>query len=357
MARGVRAENLIPSFPPKTFPNHYTIVTGLYPGHHGVIGNGFKDPQTGRTFLRTRQQDLRDPMWWGGEPIWVTAQRQGQSAAAMFWVGSEAPIGGMLPRYWKPFDESFPPNGHVDQVLQWLDLPAAERPTFLTLYFDDTDAAGHANGPDSPAVREAIRRADGYLGRLLRGLDERGLTDAVNIVVVSDHGMAPVDATRRVVVFDDYIGPQDGEVTDLSPMFGLFPAPGRDEAVYRALSGAHPRLTVYRRGTTPERWHYRDHPRIPPILGVADEGWLVLRRDTVAGIRAGRVRGQGGQHGYDPALMSLRGAFVAAAPAFKRGVTVPAFENVHIYNTLAQILGVTPAKNDGGMDVARSLLR
>ncbi|MSO83622.1 MAG: alkaline phosphatase family protein [Acidobacteria bacterium] len=356
MARGVRAENLIPGFPSKTYPNHYTIVTGLYPGHHGIVANNIKDPATGRTFAMTKPEEVRDPMWWGGEPIWVTAQRQRQTAASMFWPGSEAPIGGVLPRYWKAYDARYPPNGRVDQVLQWLDLPTAERPTFVTLYFSDTDTAGHDDGPDSQAVRDAIVRVDGYLGRLLRGLERRGLADRVNIVVVSDHGMAAV-STDRVVVVDDYISLEDVEIADINPTIGIFPRPGKDEAVFRALVNAHPRLKVYRRNTTPEQWHYRDHPRIPPIVGVADEGWQVLRRGTMAGILAGRIRAAGGQHGYDPAAMSMRGLFVAAGPAFRQGATVPAFENVHIYNALAKVLGVAPANNDGDPAVARRLLQ
>ncbi|OFW02388.1 MAG: hypothetical protein A3I61_13000 [Acidobacteria bacterium RIFCSPLOWO2_02_FULL_68_18] len=354
--RGVRAEHLIPSFPSKTFPNHYTIVTGLYPGHHGIVANTIRDPETGRRFTRAVLRELRDPMWWGGEPIWVGAERQGQTTAAMFWVGTEGPIRGIQPRYWHPYDESYSPTARVDQVLRWLDLPAPERPTFITLYFSEVDSAGHEDGPESPAVREAIRRTDGYLGRLLRGLDRRGLMSAVNVVVVSDHGMASVDATR-VIVLDDFISLEDGEVVDLNPTVGLFPRRGRENAVYGALAGAHPRLSIYRRAETPERWHYRDHPRIPPIVGVADEGWQVLRRGALDAVRARAERGEGGQHGYDPTLLSMRGILVAAGPAFKRGVTVPALENVHIYNALAQILGITPASNDGDIAVARSLLR
>ena len=199
-------------------------------------------------------------------------------------------------------------------------------------------------------------RADGYLGRLLRGLERWALADRVNIIVVSDHGMANV-SSRRVVVLDDYISLDDVEIVDINPTLGIFPRPGKDEAVFRALVNAHPRLHVYRRATTPERWHYRDHPRIPPIIGVVDEGWQVLRRTTVAGMRARRIRPAGGQHGYDPSAMSMRGLFVAAGPAFGQGVTVPAFESVHIYNALAHALGVLPAPNDGDPAVARSLRR
>jgi predicted AlkP superfamily pyrophosphatase or phosphodiesterase len=356
MARGVRAESLIPSFPSKTFPNHYTIVTGLYPGHHGIVANSIKDPATGRIFLTSKVQEVRDPMWWGGEPIWVTATLAGQTAATMFWPGSEAPIHGTLPRYWTPYDGNRPANARIDQVLEWLDLPERDRPQFITVYFEDADRAGHNDGPDSPELRDAVTRADGYLGRLLRGLERRGLTDKVNVVVLSDHGMAPV-SVDRVIVVDDYISRDDAEIVDINPTLALIPKPGREESVFRALENAHPRLHVYRREATPERWHYRDHPRIPPIIAVADEGWQVLRRSTVTDLRSKRIRPAGGQHGYDPQVMSMRALFVAAGPAFRRGVTVPAFENIHIYNTLAQILRVTPAPNDGGTEVARRLLR
>ena len=168
--------------------------------------------------------------------------------------------------------------------------------------------------------------------------------------------MAAVD-DQHVIVADDYVSPADVTISDINPTLGLFPKPGKDEQVYGALVHAHPHLTVYRRAETPERWHYRDHPRVPPIIGVADEGWQVLRRTTVNDIAAGKITGQRGTHGYDPQLMSMRAIFIAAGPAFKRGVTVAPFENVSIYNVLAKVLGVTPAPNDGDPSVAPRLLR
>jgi predicted AlkP superfamily pyrophosphatase or phosphodiesterase len=356
MTRGVHAQNLIPSFPSKTFPNHYSIVTGLYPGHHGIVANNIFDPPTGRTFATNKRAEVQDPMWWGGEPIWTLVERAGKSTAPLFWPGSEAPIKGVMPRYWTPYDENLPAASRIDRVLAWLDLPAAERPVFLSMYFEDTDAAGHRYGPDSPEVRAAITRDDGYVGLLVEGLTRRGILDRVNIVVVSDHGMTPID-DARVVVVDDYISADDVVISDINPTLGLFPKAGKQESVYRALVGADPHLKVYRRETMPERWHFRDHPRVPPILGVADEGWQVLRRTTFDSIKAGKIMGGRGQHGYDPQLMSMRSIFIAAGPAFKRGVTVAPFENVSIYNALAKILGVTPAPNDGDPAVARRLLR
>jgi predicted AlkP superfamily pyrophosphatase or phosphodiesterase len=354
--RGVSGP-LIPSFPSKTFPNHYTIVTGLYPGHHGIVANAVKDPPTGRRLTMSNRKEVQDPMWWGGEPLWVTVQRAGQIAAPLFWPGSEAPIMGPRARFWEPFTENLPPNARIERILKWLDLPVADRPTCLSLYFSDVDGAGHDSGPESQAVAQAVRRVDRYIEQLIRGLASRRIDDRVNIVIVSDHGMSESN-TSRVVVLDDYLSLDGLDIIDLNPTLGIFPPAGREEAVYRALAGAHPRLKVFRKDETPLQWHYRDHPRIPPIVGVADEGWQVLRRATFAAQVAKGQTGPIGVHGYDPSnASSMRGIFVATGPAFKTGVTVPAFENVHLYDALAEVLRVTPAPNDGDPQVARSLLR
>src|SRR5688572_22089231 len=143
MARGVRAEALVPSFPSKTFPNHYTLVTGLYPGHHGIVGNAMRDPRSGRTFTMQNRAEVSDAMWWGGTPIWNTVQRAGRPSAAMFWPGSEAPIGGIRPTHWRPYVDHRPDLDLVDQSLTWLDLPRPERPAFFTLFMSEVDGGGH----------------------------------------------------------------------------------------------------------------------------------------------------------------------------------------------------------------------
>jgi predicted AlkP superfamily pyrophosphatase or phosphodiesterase len=206
-------------------------------------------------------------------------------------------------------------------------------------------------------VRDAVSRVDGYLGALMDGLERRGVHETTNVVVTSDHGMAAT-SRDRVVVVDDYVDLQDGELVEINPTLSLAPRPGREDDLYRALANAHPRLRVYRRAETPPHWHYRDHPRIPAIVGVVDEGWLILRRSVLNTLLAAVGRGGRGQHGYDPAAApSMGGVFIAAGPAFKTGVSVPAFENVHVYHALAAAAGITPAPNDGDPAVARTLLR
>lgn len=352
-ARGVHApDGMIPVFPSLTFPSHYSIVTGLYPEHHGIIANSFHDPEWDDWFRYSDPTTVTDARWWGGEPIWVTAERQGLRCATFFWVGSEAPIGGVRPTYWKKFDRSIPSGKRVDQVLRWLDLPVAERPALITLYFGEVDSKAHRHGPDSRQVAAAAGRVDDQLGRLLRGLEKRGLLERANLVVVSDHGMTETSSERRIFL-DEYIDLRDVYVVSLSPVLLLRPRTGKLDAVLEALEGARPYLSVYRKEELPSRLHFRDHRRITPLVGLAAEGWsIVARRDTD---RSGPM--PLGMHGYDNTLTSMRALFVAHGPAFRQEVEIEPFESVHLYELLAAVLRLEPASNDGNFEVLRGVLK
>jgi predicted AlkP superfamily pyrophosphatase or phosphodiesterase len=352
--RGVRAEALVPSFPTKTFPNHYSIVTGLYAENHGIVSNVIADPDFPQRFTMS-SPTARDPRWWGGEPIWVTAIRQQQRAATMFWPGSEARIAGVRPTYWRPFDDSVSNAARVRQVLHWLALPAAERPSLMTLYFSEVDHAGHRHGPDSPRVLEAIRRVDDALGQLVSGIRKLNLLDRTTLVIVSDHGMSQV-AKNRVIFLDEYLNLSTVDVVEWSPNLGLLPRSTTVEEIYRALNDRHPALAIYKREDVPSHLHYRRSNRIPPLVGLADDGWTITTRTRHLLVSAAG-RSEGGAHGYDPRHKSMHGLFVAAGPRVRQGVVVPEFENVHIYNLLCEILGLTPAKNDGDPAVIRKFLQ
>jgi predicted AlkP superfamily pyrophosphatase or phosphodiesterase len=353
-AGGVRARALVPVFPSKTFPNHYTLVTGLWPEHHGIVSNTILDAATGDTF-RIGDPLLDDSRWWGGEPLWATVQRQGGRAATMFWPGSEAEIGGVRPTYWMPYDASLPGEERVATVLGWLDLPEVERPSLVTLYFSAVDSAGHAHGPFADEVGAALAEVDGHLGALVRGLAERGLEERVDLVVLSDHGMAPLDHDR-LIVLDDWIDAERLHVIEASTILGIH-VPAREAGSIDALVAeldAVPHLSVWRREAIPERLHLRGHPRTPSVVGLADEGWRIVRRESLERVRSGRP---GGAHGYDPALPSMRGVFVARGPSFRAGLVSEPFENVHVYALLCAALGVEPAPGDGSLDAVRHLLR
>ena len=345
-AAGVRAEALVPIFPTKTFPNHYSIATGLYADHHGIVGNAMYDPELDASFSMRDRAAVSDSRWWGGEPIWVTAEAQGQVAAAYFWVGTDVEIAGRRPTHWKPYDGRTPNAARVRQVLEWIDLPDSKRPTLFTLYFSIVDGAGHRYGPASAQVKEAIARVDAAIGLLLDGLEDRGIWDRLNIVVTSDHGMASI-SPRRVIFLDDYLDLSDVYLSALTPVADIWPDEGREDAVYRALANAHPHLTVYRKRDIPERLHYRHHRRIAPIIAIADEGWSIARRGAFN--RRSR-RYTGGTHGYDNSVKSMHALFIASGPAFKDGLVVEPFQNIHIYELLCAVLGLRPAPNDGSLD-------
>ena len=345
---GARARSLVPVFPTLTFPNFYTMATGLYPEHHGIVSNTMVDSALGRFTLRDRAA-VRDPRWWGGEPIWVTAVRQGKRAATFFWPGSDVVIGGVRPTWYKMFDARVPNADRVTQVLDWLSLPADRAPSLITVYFGDVDDAGHRFGPDSPETDAAIARVDSAVGAITNGLKQRGLEERVNLVVVSDHGMARVEP-GNLIYLDDIVDPATVNIVDLGAVLSLSPKRGDADTAYRALARV-PHLRAYRKQDM-ARYHYGGHPRIPEIVAVADEGWRV----TTHWLAALRSRLTRGAHGYPPETPSMQAIFLARGPAFKKGVVVPPFQNIHVYALLAHLLGVTPAPNDGSLDSVRAVL-
>jgi predicted AlkP superfamily pyrophosphatase or phosphodiesterase len=342
---------MVPVFPTLTFPNFYSIATGLYPANHGIISNTIKDTVLGGFRLRDTAA-VRDPRWWGGEPIWVTAVKQGKRAATFFWPGSDAPIAGVRPTYYKLFDAKVPNAVRVRQVLEWLRLPADRAPALVTLYLGDVDQAGHDFGPDSPETDSAIARVDSAVGALMNGIES--LDRQVNVVVVSDHGMASI-RRGQLIYLDEYVDTASVDVVDLGPVVSLAPKRGAAEEVYRNLRGAHPHLRVYRKSELPASYHYRMHPRIQPIIGIADEGWMVTTRGLVSS--RGLQRLPRGHHGYPPEVETMRALFLARGPAFRKGVVVEPFQNIHLYSLLTHLLGLRAAANDGALDSVRAVLR
>jgi predicted AlkP superfamily pyrophosphatase or phosphodiesterase len=351
-ADGVRAEALKPAFPTLTFPNHYTLVTGLYPDHHGIVNNRMADASLGKAFVYKEQSTIADPAWWGGEPLWVSVEKQGMRSATMFWPGSSVAIRGVYPSLWKPFDGDFAPARRVDQILRWLDLPAAQRPRFLTLYFEQVDHFGHVDGPDSPEVDSSMVAIDAALARLVDGLEHRGLFDRVDLVIVSDHGEAATHADLRTWL-DDIVPLADIEAVEYGILAGIEPRADRKAAVEQALLRPHPHMTCWRKSEVPARLHYGTHPRIPSLLCLADGGGVVTSHDFER--RGGRY--SAGEHGYDNDNPEMRALFIAHGPAFRRGLVVPEFDNVDVYPLLAHVLGIVPQPNDGDFAVVAPMLR
>lgn len=351
-ARGVRAERMIPSFPSKTFPNHYTIVTGLFPEHHGIVANAMRDSSLG-TFATGDDPAARDGRWFLGEPIWVTAERQQVRTAPNLWPGSEAEIGGVRPSWWMRYNEKLSRADRVRTALGLLALPADSGPRFVTTYFTELDDAGHRFGPGAAETDSAIARVDSAVGALVDGIAKLPAARRVNIVVVADHGMAEVSADR-LIFLDDYVSLDSVDMIDWSPVAAIVPKPGHDRYTLSRLVNAHLHLAVYRKADVPARFHFSEGARITPVVAIADEGWTITSRANAGRTPPGWL---GGAHGYDNQLPSMGALFVAAGPAFRTGVVVPPFQNVHVYSLLAHVLGLKPAPTDGSLDSVRALLR
>jgi predicted AlkP superfamily pyrophosphatase or phosphodiesterase len=350
---GVRAEAMQPSFPSLTFPNHYTLVTGLRPDHHGIVNNTMYDAQLGQFSLGNRKA-VSDGRWWAqGTPLWETADRQGLRTATMFWPGSEADIHGRHPDYWKLYDRAVTPEQRVDQILAWLDLPPEQRPSFLTLYFDAVDHVAHMYGPDTPQVDAALRETDQALARLVQGLKSRGLFDRINLLMLADHGMASVPLEHSVLI-ERQVDLDDVQVVSLGVLAGFNPKPGHDFAAVEArLERPHPHMRCWDKTRIPARLNYGRNPRVPQLLCLANVGWRITTAEYLAS-HAGHV--SLGEHGYDNAEPQMRALFVAHGPAFRDGVTVPAFPNVDVYPLMAHLLGLTPEPNDGDYQAVEGML-
>ena len=367
---GVSPPYMLPSFPSLTFPNHFTLVTGLYPEAHGIVGNTFWDPTMLQEFYYTDPTHSMQPEWWQGEPIWLTAEHAGITSAIHMWPGSEAHIGDKEPTYVDVYNGDEKLENKVARILSWLDLPGRKdangipetpRPQFIAAYVPDVDADGHRYGPNSTEIHTTIAQADNMISSLLNGIDERNLTDIVNIIVVSDHGMATT-STNRLIQLEDLIDTSLIDHIDGWPLYGLRPHDDTPEHIQKLhetllLKSQQPeylnKFSVFLRDSTmPERWHFSSNPRIAPIWLVPQAGWAIVTKEEVDVARAqaeGTAYSPAGLHGYDHQHPLMRAIFIARGPAFPHqpGSKLDVFQNIEVYNIVCDSLGLPPTANNG----------
>jgi predicted AlkP superfamily pyrophosphatase or phosphodiesterase len=345
---GVRAR-MQPSFPTKTFPNHFTLVTGLRPDHHGITGNSMIDPRRpGQMFSLGDSKQALDPFWWSeAEPIWITAEKAGIRTGTMFWPGSELPYGLVRPSDWGRYDQNVSNVQRVNTVLDWMRRPTDIRPKFVTLYFDIVDTAGHRFGPDSEEVNAAIGDIDEDIGNLVKGLAKIGRT--ANLIIVADHGMAPV-AEDRVIQLDTLIDKASYVAVETGPYAAIEPVTGTDKRVAEALLKPHEHMQCQRKEELAPRLHYGTNPRVAAIICIAEPKWTILSGTP-------QYPTTGGAHGWDNAMPEMDALFLANGPAFSRGVTLKRFDNVDVYPLLANVIGIVPIANDGDIAPVMSALK
>jgi predicted AlkP superfamily pyrophosphatase or phosphodiesterase len=350
-ARGANApEGMIPSYPSLTFPNHYSIVTGLYPEHHGIVANSFYDPARQESYSLANSKTTGDGSWYGGTPLWVLAEQQGMRAACLFWPTSDAEIQGKRPSYYlAPYDDNYPDEKRVEQVLAWLQLPPEKRPHFITLYYPNTDHAGHTYGPDAPETAEAARHVDEMMGKLSAGIAASGLP--VDLIVLADHGMETLQGGW--VNLDKWADLSQFETS--GPL--LYAKSEADaEKAYQSLLGVSDTFKVYRRAQVPAYLHFNSNPREGDPVIVPTGPYPFVAHDPNSS--GGAKMPPKGGHGYDPAQMpSMKAIFFAAGPDIRAGVTMASFGNIDIYPLIARILGLHTGPIDGEIGVLQGILK
>ena len=333
---GVSApDGMFPSYPSVTFPNHYTLVTGLRPEHHGLVGNGFLDPERGASYGMSDAKSNADGSWYGGTPLWVLAEQQGMRSACFFWPGSEAAIQGVRPTFYLHFDDSVDDHLRIDQVIAWLKMPEAERPHFINLYYSDADHAGHRFGPDAPETGAAVKKLDGLIGELRNKLKATGLP--VDLIVTADHGMAKLDPNP--IVLDTFAN------LDHFKFSGDMMYASTEEDAEKAYEEfrAHPdkRFTVYRRLDVPKELQYNVSAREGDPVVVAHGPYAISAHTP-------RRPPAGGSHGFPPhEVPEMKAIFYAEGPDIRAGVKLQSFDNIDVYPFIAHLLGLETPPIDG----------
>ncbi|MFV0289896.1 MAG: ectonucleotide pyrophosphatase/phosphodiesterase [Mangrovibacterium sp.] len=338
-ACGITASSLQPCFPSKTYPNHYSIATGLYPGNHGIISNSFGDSILGKFSLSNREA-VENAAFYGGEPIWVTAEKQGIRSACFFWPGSEAPIKGIYPSKWKAYDENYPFEARVDSVISWLQLPQSNRPHLIMWYLHQPDHAGHHSGPDGKETEMQVHYVDSVINDFRTKAACLPICDSINFIVLSDHGMSAITKEHSVAL-SDYLNPdQLVDVYGGNPVFLIDAKEEYYNQVWNDLQRMN-HVKCYKKGELPAHYQYKQNNRLFDFMCEADSAWA-LHAEPKNFV-------DGGTHGYDPQNKDMHAIFYAVGPAFEQNKEIPTFEVIHLYSLFAKLLGIEPAPTDGNL--------
>jgi len=343
---GVRAKSLIPSFPSVTFPNHYTLATGLYPDHHGIVHNSFYDSDIAERYKIDDRKAVEDNRFYGGEPIWNTAEKQGVKAATFFWVGSETDVQNMHPSYWKKYDKTISYEQRIDTVMHWLSLPSAVRPHLIMFYIDEPDHTSHTYGPQSTQTRAVVMHLDSLIGVFYEKLSHLPINKQVNFIVLSDHGMGAINNNRRINI-DEYLPRRwFNNVNGHNPVYMLDANENCADSIINTLKTVK-HIQVWKKADIPSHLHYGTNKRVGDIVIAADSAYSLAWKNS--------NETNGGAHGYDPQNSDVHAIFFATGPAFKERYSQKSFQNIDVYSIIAHILQLSPAKTDGSIENVKNM--
>lgn len=338
---GVKAQSLQPSYPSKTFPNHYSMATGLYPDHHGIVHNTFYDPVEDRSYSIANRTAVLDGSFYGGEPIWVTAEKQGVKAASYFWVGSETEIKGFKPSISKIYDGGHGYEDRIDSVMQWLSLPFGERPHLNLLYFDEPDGVGHRFGPVSPETGSIVQSLDSLMHFLFNKVKKLDVRDSLNLIITSDHGMAEIFPGKQIILKNHLPQKWIKRIKGSNPVYNLAAVVGYSDSILKKLSTIE-HLNVWKSDNIPDSLHYGTHRRTLDIHVSAKKSWSVSWYKPSGYPKA--------THGYPPQLKDMHAIFFAWGPSFKSGYQSDTFMNVDLYKLICKLLELESAESDGDLN-------
>lgn len=346
-ANGVRVKQCQPCFPSKTFPNHYSMATGLYPDNHGIVSNSFYSPTLDAEYSIGNKKAVTDGRFYGGEPIWVTAEKQGVKSATFYWVGSEAEIGGVRPSYSYRYSSRLPYENRIDTLNKWINLPQNQRPRLIMLYFDQPDVYGHRYGPNSEEVKSKIMYLDSFTKQLFKTLKQSSIADSIDVIVTSDHGMGEL-SINRIVNIGDYVNMKNVKHKHGgNPMF-MFTAKEKKIDILKKELSAIPHCRTWEKDSVPEYLHYGNNPCIGDFVVVADSAWTIYDQNP------GYI---GGTHGYDNTNKDMQAIFYATGPSFKKEYTINNMRNIDMYPLWARILGLKIGAIDGDINIVKPLLK
>lgn len=337
--QGIAAESIIPCFPSNTFPNHYSMATGLYPENHGLINNTFFDPERKEIYRIGDRSKVEDGYYYNGEPIWVTAEKQGLNTASFFWVGTEADINGFRPDIYKIFDSSVPYEDRMDSVISWTQIPISKRPRLITWYIEEPDGVGHNFGPMSNQTENMVVYLDSLVGLYMSKIKDLPNSENINVIITSDHGMGEIHGDKYINILKDIPETWTERVLGYNPVIFIDPKENYGDSVWLVLNNIN-HISVWDKEDVPDYLHYGDNPRISKYIVAADSGWSIGTRDKIS-------TSIGGTHGYDPGNSDMHGIFYAYGPDFKNNYKQQSFYNIDLYPLICEILEIVPEPVDG----------
>jgi len=353
--QGVQAKAMIPSYPSITFPNHWTLITGLYPSHHGLIDNFFYDYQRKEAYAMSNRKNAEDGSWYGGTPLWALAEKQGMLSASLQWVGSASDAGGARPTYYYPYHEKFTPLEKVDKVVNWLRLPEEQRPHFISLYFPEVDGAGHHFGPEAKETEDAVHLVDSAIGELVQKVNDLGLKN-VNFIFVSDHGMIKVDGGNPLDIPEILFDKNRFDYYNSQTLLRVYVKnPDGVKKVYKELkANKTDGYEVYLDKKLPKYLHFATkddkYNRIGQILLIPKAPKIFLEKGRKTSV---------GKHGYNPRIVpEMKATFFAWGNEFKTKLVIDEFENINVYPLVAEILSLKiDEKIDGKLKILKPILK